>query len=680
MSDANQQADWLARLCNNTASPTPRTNEDLVAAGILLPSYDTHDAFVNNVAIVAATLYCWEYIMTVPSEIQIYFSIPWTAPHLVLFVLMRYSTLIAITLGLYATWHRQHGNCIAYSEVATLLVQVSVSAVLGWRTIAIWQKDARIIVIIGLLLTTLMVFSSLLVLSMKSERLQNGACVLVQNGNYESFPLYWFYAGTVVYDTLVIVLSTYRLWQHHNDVGVFPGANVDDTSKGGIGWARWMHSQWNSITPLLFRLTSNGVLYLAFSTGFNVVCFLIGHWNEARAQDMMLLWSSVMWVVCQRLVLLEIRATWGDGPGAIGLRSKGVSNSETDGLIVQILQSSWACKAPLPNNNGQQVDTSKEERDPEIVLSLSVDSCLKAAPTQCCGGGAQQHSSQTLGRVHTRQTSTGQPSIRNTGLEESTVQQLHDFRPCIPGDSYDGLGSRSNVNSERMTTMDGDLSTNALITQTNETSTEDKRSSGFRNRLGALRNTNSSNKLLATLTKSSREEGVNVSIGSSEAAPPSSTSNAIDHPLMDLPHPTPTAPRQQRDSTSSKFLRISQAFDRSPKLSATAPDTSVRHSTTTERKAQRCNCARRSLTTETNAVPRRKEEELQMKKSASAGDVISSLEIAHMLANMSDDAKSTALALAGMENSSSLPSGSSFTSAIRTETERPRWIIHPPLM
>ena len=288
---------------------------------------------------------------------------------------MRYATLIAITLGLYATWHRQRGNCIAYCEIATLLVQLSVSAVLGWRTIAIWQKDARIIVIISLLLVTLMVFSSLLVLSIKAQKLRNGACILVEGGNYDFFPLAWFYAGTVLYDTLVIILSTYRLWQHHNDVGVFPGANIDDTSKGGISWAQWVHSQWNSITPLLFRLTSNGVLYLAFSTVFNVVCFIIGHWSEERAQDLMLLYSSVMWVVCQHLVLLEIRATWGDRSAQDGLKD---ADDEADRLIARILQASWSAKPPPMM--GKTSDLAEGNKDPELVLSLSVDSCLK---TEC---------------------------------------------------------------------------------------------------------------------------------------------------------------------------------------------------------------------------------------------------------------------------------------------------------
>ncbi|SPO30844.1 uncharacterized protein UTRI_05533_B [Ustilago trichophora] len=676
MAEVGQSAEWLAKLCNGTIAATPQNADELIEAGLLLPSYHTHDAFSNNIAIIAATLYCWEYIMTVPSEIRIYFTIPWRAPHLVLFVLMRYTTAIAIGIGLYSTWHRQNGNCIAFCEVATLLVQLSVSSVLGWRTIAIWQKDARIIVIIFLLLSTLMVFSSLLVLSMKAQRLPNGICVLVQGGNYDFFPLAWFYAGTVLYDSIVIVLSTYRLWQHHNDVGVFPGANLDDTSKGDITWAEWVHSQWNSITPLLFRMTSNGVLYLAFSTVFNVVCFIIGHWSEDRAQDLMVLYSSVMWVVCQHLVLLEIKATWGDRLANDGL--KDAANDETDRLISQILQASWSFKPSPANTKGPE--TTAETKDPEIVLSLSIDSCLKAAPKSCCGGGCsgpQPRRSQTLGVSDARR-----PSLKNLneGFGESSVQQLHDFRPSVPGESFDGFGARSITNSDRAETADTNASTSVLISRHNDIYAEDKRGAGgIRQRLGALCNPNSSNKILANLTKTSRGDAT------TDTCLPTVE---IDHPLKDAPTATLQQP-SHRDSTSSRFRRISQALERVPRMSTnlatSTPATSPLPPATPAADACPCccSCEDRDLNPAEAAVSvgRKEDSKQRIRKSASAGDIISTLEVADMLANMSDDAKTQALALAGMEGvggGGPVQVGPSF-SPTRAESKRPTWIIHPPL-
>lgn len=510
---------------------------------------------------------------------------------------MRYTTFISITLGLYATWHRPAGNCIPYREVATLLVQLSVSCVLGWRTIAIWQKDSRILVIVFLLLITLMLFSSLLVLSMKTTKLPEGFCVLIKDGNYQFLPLAWFYAGTVLYDTIVIVLATYRLWQHHNDVGTFPGSNPSDTT----GWASWIRSQWNSLTPLLFKLTSNGVLYLAFSTVFNVVCFIVGHWNEDRAQDLMLLYSSVMWVVCQHLVLLEIKAVWGDrASGKLGL-----AEEETDRLIARILQASWSVRMPPQDTKGPAEESSK---DPELVLSLSVDSCLQATPnTTCCRGGCGNCG---LPRTHGLvPTPTSAVRSDDSGLGASSVQQIHDFRPQLPGESYDGFGSIS-ATSDRPATKEGNTSTAALIKE------EDKRSS-MRHRLGAV---TKSPRFLSALTKSSSR---------GDASPPPLT---IEHPLMDLP--------PQRTSTASTLHRFSQPFDKTQSASIAQVEASG-----------------------------------QMRQTSAS---VAGLEVADMLANMSDDAKSTALALAGMEGVvESLPLGG--PAGTRTRTERPIWMLQPPL-
>ena len=576
---------------------------------------------------------------------------------------MRYTSAIAISLGLYATWHRQNGDCVAYTEVATLLVQLSVSAVLGWRTIAIWQKDTRILVIIFLLLSTLMIFSSLLVLSMKPQKLRNGACVLVEDGNYAFFPLAWFYAGTVLYDTLVIVLSTYRLWQHHNDVGVFPGANPNDTSKGDIGWTRWIHSQWNSITPLLFRMTSNGVLYLAFSTVFNVVCFIVGHCNEDHAQDLMLLYSSVMWVVAQHMVLLEIRAAWGDKLATD--RSKDATTDEADRLIAEILQASWSFKPPPPSSS-QAGDIPVENKDPELVLSLSVDSCLKRAPGSCCrgdGSGARPQCSQPPDVRDKSRMSL--KTVDDEVLGESSVQQLHDFRPCIPGESFDGFGARSLAASDRAELTEGNTSSSVLITRTNENSVDDKKG-GIRQRLGALCHTNSPNKILAHLTKSSRGDAA------SDSAKPS-TVVEIDHPLKDSPALSDGA--QQIDSTPSRFLRISQVLEQVPKAS-----TSASPELTTTMCACNCNRHRRANATDSEARSRGL---MQAHRSTVPRVATSTIEVADMLANMTDDAKTTALALAGMEGvavmpSCSMPSGSSLA-APRVESKRSTWNLHPPL-
>ncbi|GAC96024.1 hypothetical protein PHSY_003603 [Pseudozyma hubeiensis SY62] len=363
---------------------------------------------------------------------------------------MRYTTLFAISLGLYATWHRSGGACLPFRELCTLLVQFSVSAVLGWRTVGIWQKDPRIIVIVFLLLTTLMVFSSLLVLSLEPKKLPNGACVLIDGGTYAFFPLAWFYAGTVLYDTIVIVLSAYRLCQHHRRVAMQMRGDAGSSSEGGARWTKWVRLRWNNLTPLLFRLTANGLLYLGFSTAFNIACYIAGYQKPDHAQDLMILYSAVMWIVCQHLMLLEIKAVWRDR--LVRGKMKDAEADETDKLIARILQASWSFKSPPPmasealTRNVEVVEVQSQE----LVLSLSIDSCLRAAPGSAGGAASASQSNKA--------TSTSSPPTgrywNDSEIDPSSVHQLHDFRPPSPRATLDPLAGSSTLGLIKHPLMD----------------------------------------------------------------------------------------------------------------------------------------------------------------------------------------------------------------------------------
>ncbi|TKY88753.1 hypothetical protein EX895_002384 [Sporisorium graminicola] len=667
MANSTNISDWLGKLCNGTTDFPTKARYDLTASGIILPPSVSHDAFSNDVAIVAATLYCWEYLMTVPSELGIYVTIPLRAPHLILFVLMRYTTLVAISLGLYATWRRQSGDCIPYREICTLLVQLSVSAVLGWRTIAIWQRDARIIVIVFLLLTTLMLFSSLLVLSLKSRKLSNGACLLVENGNYEFFPLAWFYAGTVLYDTIVIVLSTYRLWQHHKDVVAFPeaGATKKKGRKPRIHWLQWLHSQWNSLTPLLFRLASNGVLYFGFSMVFNIVCFVVGHWDERRAQDLMLLYSSVMWIVCQRLVLLEVKATWRDRLSIDGLKQAG--DEETDRLIARILQASWSSKPPPPmNGKPWTTEGMKDKSKEQLVLSLSVDSCLRAAPISCCAcsRGREAQSKRSRAAETSRPSGLG-VEHNDAEMGEARVHQLHDFRLSLPEGFFDefGAASRTPMGSKTVDSVGVAARTNMC---NDESDPEARMETGIKRRLGTLLPTRAPHKLFAASPNRSPRSDTTVDTAASN------TAISIDHPLLDSPSIPPRLTPHSNDATpSSRLSRLSHAFDGCSKStsSLSIPTTS------------NCTC---SYLNKTDPAPDTEQQQQQQHRRTSqrrgrAITTLPSLEVADMLANMTDDAKTTALALAGMEGVQPSLAGSELFASPRAQPPRPLWIIHPPL-
>lgn len=93
MVDINASMDWLETLCNGTTRLSTPNPHNLISAGIILPPYLSYDVsipsashsdsdqahaadwilgfvtifflqtFKDDAAIVAATLYCWEYLM-----------------------------------------------------------------------------------------------------------------------------------------------------------------------------------------------------------------------------------------------------------------------------------------------------------------------------------------------------------------------------------------------------------------------------------------------------------------------------------------------------------------------------------------------------------------------------------------------------------------------------------------
>ncbi|KAJ9474626.1 hypothetical protein PHBOTO_005074 [Pseudozyma hubeiensis] len=311
---------------------------------IVIPPYSSHDIFSNNVAIVAATLYCWEY------------------------------------------------------------------------------------------------------LSLEPKRLSNGSCVLIDGGTYAFFPLAWFYAGTVLYDTIVIVLSAYRLCQHHRRLAMQMRGDAGNPREGYARWTKWMRLRWNNLTPLLFRLTANGLLYLGFSTAFNIACYIAGYRKPDHAQDLMILYSAVMWIVCQHLMLLEITAVWRDR--LVQDRLKDAEADETDKLIARILQASWSFKAPPPMTSEASTGNVEvvEVQSQELVLSLSVDSCLRVAPGSA---GAAACASQT-----SASPSSARRYRKDSEIDPSSVHQLHDFRPPSSRAILDHLDGNSALDLIKHPLMD----------------------------------------------------------------------------------------------------------------------------------------------------------------------------------------------------------------------------------
>lgn len=272
---------WITRLCDGTA-PASWSKWDATAlsqAGLSgsLDDFRSAEFFASNAVLMAATLFGWEYIVTLPSEARLYTQTRRERPKIMLFVLVRYSTLAGLVLGAYAIWHR--GECLAHSQVPTMLVQFSACTVFAERAAASWRYDVRIVVLEGLLLVTLLVFSGLVTMTLRPARLPNGSCILHQGDIEENFfTVPYFYAGTLLYTVTLFVLQLWGLLRK---------------SDSKVSWYRRTYSQ----------LQQRDVYRLLMALALIAAFFAIGYQSQRSATALLVLYMAVMCSVCQHMLL-----------------------------------------------------------------------------------------------------------------------------------------------------------------------------------------------------------------------------------------------------------------------------------------------------------------------------------------------------------------------------------------
>ena len=138
-------------------------------------------AFSRQIAVAGVTLYIWEFLTTLSSEWDLYRNHSWRhSAQPWLFALVRYGTLPAVVLPAYSIWNdfSNHPNgCVSHQMITIVFVQLIVAIVFVWRTVAIWDRDMRIIVFLSCLTAAQFGTSFALLWFTTETLLSNGSCM-----------------------------------------------------------------------------------------------------------------------------------------------------------------------------------------------------------------------------------------------------------------------------------------------------------------------------------------------------------------------------------------------------------------------------------------------------------------------------------------------------------------------
>ncbi|KAJ7731038.1 hypothetical protein B0H16DRAFT_1759272 [Mycena metata] len=163
----------------------------------------------------AASIYFFDYMMTLPSEYRIYKRQKkiWNpSAACILFVLSRYVTLVSIVMATAfffgTTWTEK--TCVPAVGGALRALSASiVSLIFMWRAWAIWHKRQRILYFLMIALLPTTVFTWGFVFNQVPE-VKNGSCGGLAGPGV--FGAKWPFAlANIVFDAVCVGLSTYKL-------------------------------------------------------------------------------------------------------------------------------------------------------------------------------------------------------------------------------------------------------------------------------------------------------------------------------------------------------------------------------------------------------------------------------------------------------------------------------------
>ncbi|WFD44282.1 hypothetical protein MPSI1_002948 [Malassezia psittaci] len=317
----------------------------------------------NYITVASLTLYEWEYLRTLPREIMMYQRHMLRRPQVILFLLIRYGTIPALILPSWTLWNHftNSTQCPKREQITVAVVQFLVACIFSWRTIAIWRRKRWVIILLVFLTSAIFGVSVGLLYHSSDAVTYNGACrPSVDSDDNAKAPsgvnaVKWFYLTSMIFDTVTLVLSSYKLIYyanmgrklqtpvyhdsfesyrvnatHTNPSKELPEPVVNNSTRrssatkalkkipsGMNSIARFPFRKiltvlqwWSSLTPLVARLIANGFLYFFVATAFNVVNFVLEQVNSIHSKSFLTLYSPLMCVLCQNMILTELDAVW----------------------------------------------------------------------------------------------------------------------------------------------------------------------------------------------------------------------------------------------------------------------------------------------------------------------------------------------------------------------------------
>lgn len=318
------------------------------------------------VCVAGLTLYCWEFLATLGRELKMWLR-PRSLlhPQVILFLLIRYATIPSLVVTSYSLWGHfdKDDDCVEHEQLTVAVVEFVVACVFSWRTIAIWRR-ARWVVVFMITLTLAVTGVSIgLLYFSRDALLVTGACRPAHdpedspemNSRVNTFM--WFYLTSMIFDTIAVMLSTYKLCLYANmgrriqkvvfrdpfelhrqqlekgetehgdnmyNMESFDpkqarrtprlyrrlSQNVTSTVFFPVRVTNDLMTWWSSLTPLVARLLRNGMVYFVVATAYNLNNFLLEATQSLHAKSFLALYAPLMCVMCQRLLIQEFDEVW----------------------------------------------------------------------------------------------------------------------------------------------------------------------------------------------------------------------------------------------------------------------------------------------------------------------------------------------------------------------------------
>ncbi|KAI0277866.1 hypothetical protein BGY98DRAFT_1097120 [Russula aff. rugulosa BPL654] len=203
------------------------SREVRVAADTSTTTIDPTDAtlaIANNLRVASLSIAAYDYLVTLPAEIRLYKSSSRRSLGFILFILIRYTSMIIMFTSNFGFFY--HGftpnACSHYFYVLPVfkVIQLMVSqAILGIRTYNVAQRNIRIGRIIASAYFVTSVFLWVTALYDRQERAlkfsdyvsDQGNCLIGSAHPDQTISAWSFYLIAMLYDVLVLSVSTYRL-------------------------------------------------------------------------------------------------------------------------------------------------------------------------------------------------------------------------------------------------------------------------------------------------------------------------------------------------------------------------------------------------------------------------------------------------------------------------------------